>query len=345
MAPDSLAVQLIAVGAAVLAAVALALVWNRVTGWLRWVARPALVALCLVTTAAGGLTWVNRQVDAYPTWSSLVGSGAADAAPAAPVAEARAAADSGQVVRFTVPGPASGLTLAMYAYLPAGYQKSPTRRYPVVETLHGYPASPVQWFTKLGITQTLDQEIAAGRMAPTVVLFPYQTPDVALDTECTNLAGGPQTETFLTEDVPAFARAHLRVRTEGSAWGLMGYSAGGYCASDLLLRHPGRYAAGASLSGYSNPGIAVGDGSEHTGYDETWRLTHLPRAAVALYLTCARSDPHALSDTRAIAKLARPPMSVTTAYVDGGGHNAQTWRAMEAPALDWLSTWLGRPTG
>ena len=32
-----------------------------------------------------------------------------------------------------------------------------------------------------------------------------------------------------------------------------------------------------------------------------------------------------------------------TLFVDGGGHNTPTWRAMEAPAFDWLSTWLGQP--
>jgi hypothetical protein len=52
-----------------------------------------------------------------------------------------------------------------------------------------------------------------------VVLLPYQTPAQLRDTECTDLVGGPQAETFLTRDVPAYARAHLRVRTDGSRRG------------------------------------------------------------------------------------------------------------------------------
>lgn len=36
-------------------------------------------------------------------------------------------------------------------------------------------------------------------------------------------------------------------------------------------------------------------------------------------------------------------MSTTTAYVGTGGHGDQTSQAMEAPAFDWLSGWLGRP--
>jgi enterochelin esterase-like enzyme len=247
------------------------------------------------------------------------------------------------VVTLTVAGAASKITMPMYAYLPPGYDSHPTTRYPVIEAFHGAPGGPLFWVTKLGAPAVLDREIRAGRMAPTVVLFPYQTPDPSLDTECTNMAGGPQAETYLTQDVPAFAAANLHVRSDPGSWGLIGFSAGGYCATDLLLRHPDQYAAGASLSGYPNPGIAVGDGSEHTSYNELWRLTHLPQPAVALYLTCGKADKYAMRGTQTVAELVHPPLSLSTAYVNGGGHNTQTWHAMEAPAFDWLSTWLGQP--
>jgi enterochelin esterase-like enzyme len=293
------------------------------------------ILACLATTAATGLIWVNRQIDEYPTWASMLGSTAA--------AVTTATTADGQIRSFTVDGRASHLTMPVYAYLPPGYGTDTTTRYPVIEALHGYPGSPLQWIKKLDVSGVLDTEIGAGRMAPTIVLFPYQTPNPRLDTECTNLVGGPQAETFLTVDVPEFARAHLRVRTGLGTWGLTGYSAGAYCASDLLLRHPTEYAAAASLSGYADPGIPVGDGSEHTSYNEMWRLTHLPVPAVALYLACAKTDRGALRGTESLARLARAPMSVTTSYVNGGGHNQATWRAMEAPSFDWLSSWLGRP--
>ena len=329
MAPDSLAVELLALAATVVAAVLLGVLWG-----VGRVLRVAMAVLCLVTASATGLLWMNRQVDAYPSWSGTAGGNAVAARPAADPG-------AGQVVSLTVAGRVSGLTLPMYAYLPPGYRTQPTTRFPVVEALHGYPASPLQWLNKLAVATVLNREIAAGRMAPTVVLFPYQTPAPLLDTECTNLTHGAQAETFLTVDVPAFARARLHVRPTG--WGLIGYSAGGYCATDLALRHPGEYVAAASLSGYAEPGIKVGDGTENTTYNDLWRLKHLPVPAVALYLGCARTDAGTLRDTRALARAARSPLSVTTSYINGGGHNTQTWRAMEAPAFDWLSNSLGRP--
>jgi enterochelin esterase-like enzyme len=343
MGPDSTTVEVIAVALAVAAIVVLALGWDIGRGWRRTTLRAAATTLCLVTAAAAALVWVNRQVETYTSWSDVFGGPAdADASAASVAATPADTRSRGRVVSLTVPGRDSAMTAPMYVYLPAAYDRKPATRFPVIEALHGFPGSPLTWLHRLGVAGHLDREIAVGRMAPTVVLFPYQTPDPMVDTECTNLRYGPKAETFLTVDVPATARTHLRVRTDRAAWGLIGYSAGGYCATNLLLRHPTQYAAAASLSGYSDPGIAIGDGSEHTLNNDIWRLQHLPLPAVALYLACARTDPTAMRDTAALARAAHPPASTTTAYVGTGGHNSQTWAAMEAPAFDWLSGWLAR---
>ncbi|GAA0587268.1 hypothetical protein GCM10010172_85470 [Paractinoplanes ferrugineus] len=339
MAPDSLGAELVALAAAVVAAIAVGLLWNRLRGWRGGLLRSVTVLACVVTSVAVAAVWVNRQVDFWPTWSGTHPK-VAEAGESAPATGPGA----GRVLTVTVTGAASKLTMPMYVYLPPGYDPAGPLRYPTIEALHGYPGVPAQWLNALAAPKILDEEIAAGRMAPAVVLFPYQSPrPLKLDTECTNLVGSAQSETFLTQDVPAYALSHFRVRPDQSAWSLIGFSAGAYCATQLLLRHPDRYAAAASLSGYVDPGIHVGDGSEHTSYNVVWRLQHLPVPAVALYLACARSDPTALNATTAIAKAGRSPLSVTTAYINGGGHSSQTWKAMEAPAFDWLSSWLGQP--
>jgi enterochelin esterase-like enzyme len=342
MSLDSLGTDVTAVAVAVLSAVALSAGWGRGRTWWKVSFRAVTAVLCLVSAAASGLLWVNRQVEVYPTWSSLTGANADADTPVTATSPVRGSR-SGQIITISVAGPASGLTLPVYVYLPPGYRDDAGTRYPVVEALHGYPGSPTHWLKGLHVLKVLDQEIKAGRMAPTIVLFPYQTPDPLLDTECTNLTGGAQTETYLTKDVPAAIRARFPVRTDAAGWGLIGYSAGGYCATDLTLRHPGQYTAGASLSGYAEPGITIGNGTENTVYNDLWRLKHLPVPAVALYLAAARADGQPLRDTRALARAAHAPLSVTTSYIDGGGHNVQTWQAMEAPAFDWLSTQLGRP--
>jgi len=339
MAPDSLTTAITVTIAAVLAAVLLSATWDRGAGPRRAALRAATAACCLTTALAATAIWINHQVDTYPSWSALTGQHTTTRTDPTPTTDQT----GGQLVTLTVTGAASGLTLPVNAYLPAAYRQQPTTRFPVIEALHGFPGSPHAWLNRLAAAHHLDQEISSGRMAPTVVLFPPQTPNPLLDTECTDLVNGPRTETFLTIDVPTAAQTHLRVRTDRAGWGLIGYSAGGYCATNLALRHPDRYTAAASLSGYADPGITIGDGTEHTLNDDTWRLRHLPQPAVALYLSSGRADLKAHHDAETLAHLAHPPLTVTTSYIDGGGHSMAVWEAAEGPAFDWLSTWLGRP--
>jgi putative esterase len=297
----------------------------------------AAVVLVLPVTCALQL---NRLTVAYPSWSSLFGRPASGAALAAGVAPRPG---GGRLLGVTVRGTASGLTLPMAVYLPAGYDTS-AGDYPVIEVLHGFPGSPRTWIRRLDVAAHLDREIATGRMPPSVVLFPFQTPHPMLDTECTDLAGGPSTETFLTTDLGAWATANLRVR--GGRWGLIGYSSGGFCAMNLALRHPGRYAAAASLSGDAGPGIRVGDGSEQTTNNVAWRLRHLPQPGLSLYVTWAADDPESRDGSRLVVSLARAPLSVTAVELPHGGHNLPLWKQMEGPAFSWLATRLeppGRP--
>jgi enterochelin esterase-like enzyme len=260
----------LALTAVLLTAALLASCWRR----LRVAGRSGLVLASVLSVVTATALQVNDLVQAYPS----------NGTPAPAFATA-----GSQLLTVSVAGRASGLTLQMYVYLPAAYRTG-HGRYPVIEALHGYPGSPKKWPTRLQVQSHLDQEIAAGRMPPTIVIFPWETPQHLLDTECTNLVRGPQAETFVTVDVPAYVTAHYRARPERAAWGLTGYSAGAFCAINLALRHPSQYAAAASLSGYSSPGIKIGDGSEYTTNNPGWRLGHLPQPAVALWLGWAADD-------------------------------------------------------
>lgn len=306
----------LSLAAVLLTAVLLAAGWNRACV----IGRTGLVLLSVLSVVGAVGLQVNRLTEIFP---SVVKD-----------------ADGGsQLLRVTVRG---ALSLPMYVYLPAAYRTGDDR-YPVITVFHGFPGTPEFWLRDLDAQSILDREIDAGRMAPTVVLFPNQTPDALRDTECTDLRDGPQAETFLTVDVPAFVRAHYRVRTDQAGWGLAGYSAGAFCAINLLLRHPDRYAAAASLSGYAEPGIDIGDGSQNTTNNPMWRLSNLPQPPVALWLGWADDDLESARESRRLAAEVRAPLEVTTAVVARGGHNSTVWRLMEAPAFDWLSAHLAAP--
>jgi enterochelin esterase-like enzyme len=353
MGPDSVHALWATIAVAVLVAVLTSLTWDRVRGWLRWLVRPFAVVLCLLTALSAAGVALNRELGLYSSWAEVFGATpdnlpvVPQAVEAAPVTQA-----GGRIVPFTVTGKASGLTMESFAYLPPGYGTAKLRgqRLPVIEALDGFPGSPQIWLTHLDVAKVLDGEIAAGRMAPTVVVFPYQTPNKTHDTECVNGVGGPAVDTFLTTDVPNVVAQMFQVRTDGAGWGLVGYSTGGFCATNLALRHPTRYAAAASMSGYFHAITDATTGDLYRGSADArnqnspvWRVRSLPVPRLSFYLVTARDDKSAYRDMEEFAASARPPLRITIATLSRGGHNWAAWRAMEAPAFDWLSASLAGP--
>jgi pimeloyl-ACP methyl ester carboxylesterase len=334
MAPDTFAAQAVSIVLAVVAATATALLWDRMRRWWGVVAKVLAVVVCVGLAFVSGGVALNRELELFGSWDSVVTAG------------------GGRIVSFTVDGRASGLSLPVYTYLPPGYDDPALRgqRLPVIEAFHGFPGSPGSWLKTLTASAYLDQEIEAHRMAPVVVVFPVQTVSRTRDSECVDAIGGIEMDTFLSVDVPWAVIHDFRVRDDAAGWGTIGYSTGGFCAVNLAMRHPTRYSAAASLSGYFHAITDKTTGDLYRGSaaarDENsplWRLKSLPIPPIAVYLAAAMDDRVAYSDVQDFAMLARPPMSVTTATVPVGGHSKTAWRAMEPAAFDWLASWLAAP--
>src|SRR5260221_7281882 len=68
-----------------------------------------------------------------------------------------------------------------------------------------------------------------------------------------NQAGGPQDATYHAEDLPEYISRKLRVAPPGRAWGIAGYSEGGFCAANLSLKYSTRFGFSGVLSGYFQP--------------------------------------------------------------------------------------------
>jgi enterochelin esterase-like enzyme len=348
---------------------ALAMPVLAVYGW-RWhrlrLLRTVAFVACgqLLVSLAIGLE-VNRRQDFFTSWDDLAGSTERAHAAAVPpgTMDGRAAARAadaapghGVVLSMRLAGPRTGLALPAYVYLPPQYSQPGWRhrRFPVIEALDGYPGSPRRWLSTLHLPQVLDREIAAGRMAPTVVVLPTQQTEPWRDSECVDAVGGDQFGTYLTRDVQQVVRSRFRVATGRAGWGLIGYSTGGFCADDLPLQPGHGYAAAAAMSGYFVPyqdrgtgDLFRGDRAAREANYPLWQVEHarhLP--GIAYYSVCAAPDPEPCREARRFAAALRRhpgPVSLTRVELHTGGHNMVTWRAVEAPALDWLSGHLIPP--
>jgi S-formylglutathione hydrolase FrmB len=171
------------------------------------------------------------------------------------------------------------------------------------------------------------------------------------DTECTDVPGGPQTETYFAKDVPAQITARYRVAAGPRNWAVIGDSTGGYCALKLALRDPGSFSVAVGLSAdYGAPKDATtgdlygGSAQRRRENDLMWRLGHLPHPPVSLLVTTSRKGEHNYKDTLRFIRLAGAPTHISSIVLPSGGHNFNTWNREVPPAMEWISARLGGST-
>jgi S-formylglutathione hydrolase FrmB len=356
----------------ILSVVAAALFALVVLGRPRWRNRGARVASRGVTTILLNLVVVilalavlNDQYVFYATWADLFGAqsaqvlthhgGTVKEALAAPVRGARLPTTPAVGANYALPQP--GARLQIYSvldpsahtkvpvdvYLPAGYDPRSSRRYPVILGLHGLPATP-ESFVRHNFLSTADRLTAEHKLAPSIFVIPQIDVPAEVDTECVNgPPGSPQTDTWLTKDVPAWAIAHLHVRTDRTSWATLGYSYGAWCSAVLSMRHPGIFGAGIVMEGYFTPEFAPSYSPLSAAQLRTLDLTRMAGSdppPLAMWVLASRQDHRSYPTTGTFVKAARRPLSVTSVILATGGHRPSVYEPYSPDALTWLAETL-----
>jgi enterochelin esterase-like enzyme len=258
----------------------------------------------------------------------------------------RADPKHGVLVNTSIRGPRTGYKLDTYVYLPAAYfaPDDHRARFPVIQLTSGFPGTPDTWLRRMKVHQMLAGLMETGRMPPTIVVIAAQNPVEGRDSECVDAPGGARAETFLAFDVPDVIAANFRTAPAPANWGVMGYSTGGFCATNLALRHPERYGAAASLSGYFKAITDITTGDLYQGDDALRRANSplhtidAPRAApLRMYLFAARGEGKSARELREFAAKFRPNDSATIHIASSGGHNFGTWAKGLPNAFAWLA--------
>ena len=299
--------------------------------------------------AAVGLV-VNNSYGFYTSWSDLFGqtSGGATIRTGGLVT-----AGQGRVQVLTVHAHVGGPNDRVLVWTPRQYDAPAyrDRRLPVVEFLPGQPNSPDGAFRHFHFGAIASRLVDSGKLPPFVAVFPTLMIAPPRDTECTDVPGGPQAETWLEQDVPAFVRSHFRVQPPGPGWSLMGWSTGGFCAAKLATAHPGQYASAASFGGYYRPlqdnttGNLFGGRrrvEDHNSPMWLYRhdLTHGGLAGSRLLLVAGRQDKETWPETKAMIDLAGSDPAVSSLIFPRGGHNYTNYRQYLPDVLAWsASTW------
>jgi S-formylglutathione hydrolase FrmB len=337
--------------------------------------------LAFIPAMVFGIAVVNKYYDYYQTWGALFSdlsgessqplthlsaaglgndTGKSIAARLAATTNPTLDAEDGNLFSTTITGPRSHISRQVYVYLPPQYFSKAYRDYkfPAIELLHGSPGQPQSWVNVMNVIPIYLHLMAVHKAQPAVLVMPDTDGGLQYALQCLNAPGGLQDMTYVAEEVPDWITANLRVQPPGSAWGVAGYSEGGFCAANIALNNPARFGFAGSLSGYFAPtdsqvpegwkpngapvDINVFKGHPALALQNTPQeyVQHVPITVSVpqFWLAAGAKDP---GDVQAaeyfqqvlLTRVAQVPLMI----VPTGGHQAIVWRAAEGPMLTWMT--------
>jgi enterochelin esterase-like enzyme len=343
----------------------------------RVVLRVAAAFLAFVLAVQVGILAVNKYFDYYQTWgaavddltnpgpaiaqisdSSLVNSSYGKSVLPSPV-DQQLATRQGFTFQVALPGQRSHISRRGLIYLPPQYFQAQYRhyRFPVIELIHGQPGVPQDWINVAGVTATLDELMGSGLAKPAVLVMPDANGGQRVSLQCLNVRKGPADMTYLGVDVPADVEAMLagRVQPIGRAWGIAGYSAGGYCAANMALHLRRTYGFAGVLSGYFTPqhNDLLADGREVSPFRTKRQLyANTPLAEVRalqpgesipqFWVGAGAADRADVQNADYFVQLLALYQVVPPVHVGSGGHTMGVWRAELPAMLAWMTANLGQ---
>jgi enterochelin esterase-like enzyme len=343
----------------------------------RAVLKISAAVLAFVLAMQVGILAVNRYFDYYPTWgsaiddltnpgpavaqfsdSSLVNSSYGKSVVPTPV-DQELATRQGFTFEVELRGRLSHISRRGLIYLPPQYFQAQYRHYqfPVIELIHGQPGVPQDWINVAGATAVLDELVTRNLARPAVLVMPDANGGQRISLQCLNVPHGPADMTYLGQDVPADVEAMLagRVQPVGPAWGIAGYSEGGYCAANLALHLRRSYGYAGVLSGYFYPQTndLLADGRQVRAFASKHQFfANAPAAEVRalhpgavipqFWVGAGAADRPDVQAADYFAQLLALYQVVPPVHVAAGGHTMGVWRAEIPAMLEWMTTKLAQ---
>ena len=282
--------------------------------------------------AAAPRTQANSRIESPPK-SSAFGTAPASAWKAS----FHDVGDGSQEATWT--GPVSGITLPVRVVLPAGYRPDDGRTYNVLVGLHGWVGDPQSLVTGIASPQRLQEAISAGRIPPSILVFPSLNVDGG-QPDCVNIVGRPAVGTWTAEEIPRMIQATFpNVTTQRAGWMIMGISAGAYCAARTAYDVPERFGAVGVMSSYDLPGEGSLAHSGKTLQAQNGLSTMLGQRkpdGMRFYVLGAQDDSSGAARAAWFMDDAvRKPDSLTVDTPATGGHSWVLWNGYFPSLLTW----------
>lgn len=133
--------------------------------------------------------------------------------------------------------------VTMQVYLPDGYDREKSDKYPVIYMLHGAGGLNTDWLVKGGLKVTADQLIARGKLRDSVIIMPTFGPTTwYID------GNADKAETVFIKEFIPYIEEKFNVSSDRSDRSIAGLSMGGYGALNLSLSYPQLFCSAGVLS-------------------------------------------------------------------------------------------------
>lgn len=240
-------------------------------------------------------------------------------------------------LQFTFMSRCLGREAEVNVLLPNPDKLLPNSRFPTLYLLHGLTDCADTWLSRTSLERYCD-DLGLAVVLPTAQRSFY----------C-DMVYGDAYFTHVGEEIPEICEKLFPLAADGAHRYIAGNSMGGYGAYKIALKHPGKFARAAALSGVMDINAMIRDFPE---YERDWllcfggsfappaedllELVARAEALPELYLYCGTDDFLAEGNHRFCKLCKELGIPLTVTWEDGGVHGWPYWDPQTPKMLSWL---------
>jgi enterochelin esterase-like enzyme len=174
----------------------------------------------------------------------------------------------GQVQQILFPSKSTSTSRRAFVYTPPGYDKDPTKRYPVLYLQHGWGEDETAWSNQGHANLIMDNLIAEGKIRPFIIVMTYGMTNEIRFGGLRNFDIGPF-QTVLVDELIPYVDANFRTLSDQPNRAMAGLSMGGMETKSITLKNLDKFSHIGLFSGGS---ISLDDVNNTPGFKDKVKL-------------------------------------------------------------------------